>query len=138
MDMPMKKAITVILFLEIAFSFIDFGNGNQFTPINFFLGFSLQVWLIIACFFLLRQFGDVPRYNTWSYIWRFLIAKYLALSSALFVYLVLPFKFVMPSIPYTIYIFLLMGLFAIFYLWCFFSVNRKAHLIWVIGMFKGY
>lgn len=134
----MKKAITVILLLEIAFSAIGFENNTKYTPINLFLGFSLHVLLVFTCIFLLKKIGDVARYNTWSYIWRFFIANYLALLSALFICIAFPFKFVMPSVPFTIYIFILTGIFAVFYLWCFFSINRKEHLIWFIGIFKGY
>lgn len=138
MNIKMKKAIAIILFLQIALTATDFASDTKFTLINLFLGFALQALLAFLGIFLLKEIGNIAKYNTWSYIWRFLLAKYLAFFSAIFISVILPFKFDMPSIPFTVYLSMLMGLFSVFYLWCFFSINRKAHLSWAIGVFRGY
>lgn len=137
-----KKSIVALIIFELTISLLTTKYNVEFALINLALSALFSLIYPIYMVFLLSKLTNIvgsnvsnKTYGIWSYIWRVLLIKYLSILFSVCIYTVLSYK-ASPSVQFTLLIWLLSFVTSLFFVWLFFSKDRKGQFFWLAEIFS--
>ncbi|MBY6189333.1 hypothetical protein KUV22_02780 [Microbulbifer agarilyticus] len=140
-DRTMTKALLALSAIVLFIFTVQFLDPGEFSTLNLSIGLLFDLlWagLLILALRAVKEYKlNSEDMSVWAFLWRVLIAKYLGLFLSIFAFLLLPVRFEMPSLEYTLFMYPLAIIFSVSVLWLLFSTNRLLQLKWAMGAVRG-
>ena len=138
MNMKMKKAIYILVGINIIVAIISINDYGSFSLANNIASFILSIFWSIQVVWLVNYFRthlveNIKEIGVWGYIWRAIVVSILAIVFAALLMVIFSYNTgysVTPSVKYTVSMFILCYFWSILFTWLLFSKSRINQAKW--------